>query len=352
MKKNMKLKRIVLLLLAATLIFSMCGCGGAQEDVQLDSEPSSSASAAEPESSLTPTPDPKTTPEYHCTDEIRDREVLTVGMCSKSKTCYIIPNDPEKYGELANTRGGYVPEMCRKIAEVLGVEVEFVEIGTLEAQLQAVADGDVDMVADNFTITDERLALYEMTIDFSVTEIEGDVVFLSTTPQPWLPQKKQENAEEPGSDPEPGEEPSPEPEPREMIKNEEELAHARIAVIKGSVQARNTTMQYPEAELYELADNEAILQALIEGEVDAGVFTMMNREFADKIVESILDGTVAQSSYQVITPDFRGYGLILMKGNDDLRETLNEIISDLMESGWLKDCFAAEEIKAAERGIA
>ena len=36
-------------------------------------------------------------------------------------------------------------EVCRRIAEELGVEVEFVEYATLEAQLQAVTDGDVDL---------------------------------------------------------------------------------------------------------------------------------------------------------------------------------------------------------------
>lgn len=93
------------------------------------------------------------------------------------ETCYVIPDDPEKYGELVGTRAGNVPEVCRRIAEELGVEVEFVEYATLEAQLQAVADGDVDLAADNFTITEERLALYEMTDDFNVREIEGDEVF-------------------------------------------------------------------------------------------------------------------------------------------------------------------------------
>lgn len=82
-------------------------------------------------------------------------------------------------------------EVCRRIAEELGVEVEFVEYATLEAQLQAVTDGDVDLAADNFMITEERLALYEMTDDFNVREIEGDEVFLSANPQPWLPSEEE-----------------------------------------------------------------------------------------------------------------------------------------------------------------
>ena len=35
----------------------------------------------------------------------------------------------------------------------------------------------MDLAADNFMITEERLALYEMTDDFNVREIEGDEVF-------------------------------------------------------------------------------------------------------------------------------------------------------------------------------
>ena len=138
-------------------------------------------------------------------------------MSSSSKTTYIIPDDPEKYGELAGTRDGYISEMCRRIAEELGVEVEFVEYETLEAQLQAVTDGDVDIAADNFVINEERLAIYEMTDDFSVTDIEGDEVFLSTDPQPWLPPKESD------SDSKLDEETHAEPKDRDMIQNEDEL---------------------------------------------------------------------------------------------------------------------------------
>lgn len=245
------------------------------------------------------------------------------------------------------TRAGNVPEVCRRIAEELGVEVEFVEYATLEAQLQAVTDGDVDLAADNFTITEERLALYEMTDDFNVREIEGDEVFLSTNPQPWLP--PEEETEESSSETE--DEAPVEPEPREMIQSKEELAHARIAAVKGSVQATNTAEQYPEAELHLLPDNKSILEALIAGEVDAGVFSMIDRAFADQIVQAIVDGNVAQCVYEVVTPDFRGYGLVLMKENEKLCQSINEIIAELKESGWLLECFDTEEAKAVERGI-
>ena len=347
----MKSKKFILLLLAAALIFSMCGCGATNENTESDSDPSPSASADEPEPTPTPTPtptpDPKTTPEYHSTKAVQERGVLTIGVSGSSKNNYIIPDDPEKYGELAGTRGGDVPEMCRRIAEELGIEAEFVEYETLEAQLQAVTDGEVDLAADNFVITEERLAIYEMTDNFSVVKAKGDEVFLSTNPQPWLPPEEETEAD-PGSNS--GEEEPVEPEPREMIQSEEELAHARIAVLKGSVQVTNTAKQYPEAELYEFVSNDEILEALIEGQVDAGVFTAFDRAFADQIAQAIVDEKVAQCDYEVDAgSDNRG--LVLMKGNEDLCQSLNEIIADLIESGWMLENYETEEVKAAERGI-
>lgn len=347
------MKKFILLMLAMALIVSLCGCTVSQEGTDPSSEPSSSVSVAEPEPTSTPTPeptptqDPKTTPEYHSTMAVQERGVLTIGVSGSSKNNYIIPDDPEKYGELAGTRGGDVPEMCRRIAEELGIEAEFVEYDTLEAQLQAVTDGEVDLAADNFVITEERLAIYEMTDNFSVVKAKGDEVFLSTNPQPWLPPEEETEAD-PGSNS--GEEEPVEPEPREMIQSEEELAHARIAVLKGSVQVMNTAKQYPEAELYEFASNDEILKALIEGQVDAGVFTAFDKAFADQIVQAILDEKVAQCGYEVAA-DSNNRGLILMKDNEELCQSLNEIIADLIESGWMLENYETEEAKAAERGI-
>lgn len=340
-------KKIMALVLTLSMLLCFAACGSETDSVETATSQSDSNETSEIVPASEPEPDPKTTPEYHFTEAVQERGVLTVGVSGNSKTCYVIPDDPEKYGDLAGTRAGNVPEVCRRIAEELGVEVEFVEYATLEAQLQAVTDGDVDLAADNFMITEERLALYEMTDDFNVREIEGDEVFLSTNPQPWLP--SEEETEESSSETE--DEAPVEPEPREMIQSEEELAHARIAAVKGSVQATNTAEQYPEAELHLLPDNKSILEALIAGEVDAGVFSMIDRAFADEIVEEIVDGNVAQCGYEVVTPDFRGYGLVLMKENEKLCQSINEMIAELKESGWLLECFDTEEAKAVERGI-
>ncbi len=364
----MKLKKLTLWILAMALLVSMCGCGTAQEETEPSSAPTSPAATVEseptpeptptqeptptpePTPEPTPTPVPQLAPAYHGTEAVQERGVLTIGVSGNSRTCYIIPDDPEKYGELVGTRDGYVPAFCRRIAEELGVEAEFVEYKSIGEQLQAVADGEVDLVADNFTITDERLALYEMTDNFCVSDIDADEVFLSTSPQPWLPSEEEPEADS-NSDADPDEETPAEPVPREMIQSEEELAHARIAVVSGSIQVKNVMSQYPEAELYLMDTNEKILEALAAGEVDACVFTMIDNTFADQITQEILNGRVAQCDYRVATPDFRGFGLILMKGNEDLCQSINEMLADFIESGWMLECYENESAKANERGI-
>ncbi len=267
-------------------------------------------------------PADKSDPAYHSTEAIKERGVLTVSVCTNGRHNYIIPDDVKKYGDLAGARDGSVPTLCREIARTLGVELEFVEYATVAEQLQAAASGEVDLAADNFAINEERLALYEMTDNFDVIGAVGDEVLLSTKPASG-----------------------------NRVRSEADLAQARIAVVKGSVQATKTAAQYPQAELVELADNQAVLDALVKGEADAGVFTQYNTAFLEKISQAIARGTVAQSTYEVVDQAYRGFGLILMKGNRELCAYINAMLYNRIESGWMQECFKTEEQEALERGI-
>ena len=267
-------------------------------------------------------PTDKSDPAYHSVEAIQERGVLTVSVSGDSTLNYLIPDNPKKYGDLAGTRDGTVPELCREIARALGVELKFVEYKTMAEQLQAAASGEVDLAVDNFLINKERLALYEMTDSFDVITTSGDKVYLSTKPASG-----------------------------NRVRSEADLTRARIAVVKATAQATNTGIQYPGAELLELADNQAVLDALVKGEADAGVFTAIVQAFAEKISQAIARGTVVQSSYMIHLPDYRGFGLILMKGNRNLCQFINTMLYDRIESGWMLECFKAEDREAVERGI-
>ena len=60
---------------------------------------------------------------------------------------------------------------------------------------------------------------------------------------------------------------------------------------------------------------------------------------------------MVQSSYMIHLPDYRGFGLILMKGNRNLCQFINTMLYDRIESGWMLECFKAEDREAVERGI-
>ena len=108
------------------------------------------AAFAETGESQSDLPAKESTPAGHSTDVIRERGVLTVAVSKdNSRARYVIPDNTKKYGDLAGTWDGSVPELCRRIAEELGVKVEFVEYATTQEQLDAAAAGEVDIAVDN-----------------------------------------------------------------------------------------------------------------------------------------------------------------------------------------------------------
>lgn len=264
----------------------------------------------------------KGSPSDHSTSAIKARGVLTIASESQSALDYLIPNDPEKYGDLAGTRGGAVPAIARQIAKELGVKAVFVEYDTVEEVLRATASGEVDMAAGAFLITDEREALYQMTDSYDIVAEEVHAVYLSTKPQS-------------GSIP----------------KNEAELGRARIGVVKGTGQARYTGIQYPQATLVQLPDNQAVLDAIASGDVDAGVFAAYDQVFIDLIMDAYYDGKLTFSIFQVRNPDYRGRGMVLMKGNEEFCSFINRFIYNVREDGWLLECFKTKELEAVKLGF-
>ena len=228
----------------------------------------------------------------HSVAAIQQRGTLRVALQSEnSKMSYRVPEGIKAYADRAGEPSGYVPFLCQQLAEDLGVMLEFVFYDVTEQQIVAAENNEVDISANVWSITEERLERFTMTDNILVTGIEGDEVFLRADPQ------------RPGSP---------------LIDSEEALAEARIAAVKSTVQVDNTQLQYPEADVIAYADNDAALDALLSGEVDAAVFTTFDKAFADILVQAIIDRQICQCDYEIINPEIKGVGFILMKGNDDL----------------------------------
>ena len=241
-----------------------------------------------------------------------------------SKMSYRVPEGIKAYADRAGQPSGYVPFLCRQLAEDLGVTLEFVFYDLTEQQIAAAENNEADISANVWSITEERLERFTMTDNILVTGIEGDEVFLRADPQ------------RPGSP---------------LIDSEEALAEARIAAVKSTVQVDNTRLQYPEADVIAYADNDAALDALLSGEVDAAVFTTFDKAFADILVQAIIDRQICQCDYEIVNPEIKGVGFILMKGNDDLCDYINGQLTQYRNSGLLQELNDLSESEAKAMGI-
>ena len=292
------MKKTISLLLLLLLALSAC-CASAQED---------DARIAE-----------------HSIEAIQQRGTLLVAIqTDNSKMSYWVPEGIEEFADRAGEPSGYVPLLCQQLAEDMGVTLEFVPYDLTEQQIEAAEKGEADISANVWSITEDRLERYTMTENILVTDIEGDEVFLRADP------------ERPGSP---------------LIDSEEALGLARIGAVKATVQVDNTRLQYPEAEVVAYADNDAVLEALLEGEVDAAVFTTFDKTFADILVQAIVDQQICQCDYEIANPEIKGVGFILMKGNDELCDFINDQLTLYRNNGFLQELNDLSESEARAMGI-
>ena len=292
------MKKTISLLLLLLLALSAC-CASAQED---------DARIAE-----------------HSIEAIQQRGTLLVAIqTDNSKMSYWVPEGIEEFADRAGEPSGYVPLLCQQLAEDMGVTLEFVPYDLTEQQIEAAEKGEADISANVWSITEDRLERYTMTENILVTGIEGDEVFLRADP------------ERPGSP---------------LIDSEEALGLARIGAVKATVQVDNACLQYPEAEVVAYADNDAVLEALLEGEVDAGVFTTFDKTFANILVQAIVDQQICQCDYEIANPAIKGVGFILMKGNDELCDFINDQLTLYRNNGFLQELNDLSESEARAMGI-
>ena len=292
------MKKTISLLLLLLLALSAC-CASAQED---------DARIAE-----------------HSIETIQQRGTLLVAIqTDNSKMSYWVPEGIEEFADRAGEPSGYVPLLCQQLAEDMGVTLEFVPYDLTEQQIEAAEKGEADISANVWSITEDRLERYTMTENILVTGIEGDEVFLRADP------------ERPGSP---------------LIDSEEALGLARIGAVKATVQVDNTRLQYPEAEVVAYADNDAVLEALLEGEVDAGVFTTFDKTFANILVQAIVDQQICQCDYEIANPEIKGVGFILMKGNDELCDFITDQLTLYRNNGFLQELNDLSESEARAMGI-
>ncbi len=183
---------------------------------------------------------------------------------------------------------GFDLDIVRKVAERIGVPVEFVKV-TSPTRIPLLVSGNVDLSAASMTHTQER----DKTIDFSITYYTGAQSLIVAK--------------------------------NSCIHGLKDLAGKQVSVQQGTTLEKNIAKVAPEAKVVAFKDYNSAWLALVQGRVDALTGSL-----------TILQGFSKSNADYVILPDrfsVEPFGIGVRQGDSALRDVINFTIQDMWKSG-------------------
>ena len=225
---------------------------------------------------------------YRTVEEIQGSGKIVIGVFSdKAPFGYVDEN-----GEYQ----GYDVYFAQRIAQDLGVEVEFVSTDPA-SRVENVATGKVDVILANFTVTEERAEQ----VDFALPYMQVMLGVVSP-----------ENA---------------------LITDVDQLDGKTLIVVKGTTAETFFEKNYPDVELLKYDEYADAYNALLDGRGDA--FSTDNTE--------VLAWALMNPGFAVGIDDLGNADTIapaVQKGNESLLEWLNEEIKALGEEEFFHADYA------------
>ncbi len=245
-----------------------------------------------------PIPQTDTTTELSNSDQVQaiiERGVLRVGVKQD------VPNFGYKNPDSGEFEGLEI-DIARKIAEELGVDIEFTPV-TAQTRGPLLDNGQVDLVIATFTITEERKLLYNFTTPY-YTDAVGFLVNKDSG-----------------------------------IKTFTDLNGKTIGVAQGSI---TRTLISELADKYGIAVNFAELGSYPE----LSVSLRAHRTDAFSVDQSILSGYIGSKS-ELMDFSFSAsdYGIVTKLSNKDLNNYLNSLVEKWTSDGSLQAIYDANGLE-------
>ncbi len=209
---------------------------------------------------------------------------------SRGKLIAGVKFDTPPFGSLndKNEPVGFDLDIVRKVAEHIGVPVEFVKV-TSPTRIPLLVSGNVDLSAASMTHTQER----DKTIDFSITYYTGAQSLI-------VPKDS-------------------------SIHGIKDLAGKQVSVQQGTTLEKNIAKAAPGAKIVAFKDYNSAWLALVQGRVDALTGSL-----------NILQGFSKDNPAFVILPDrfsVEPFGVGVRQGDSSLRDAINFALQDMWKSG-------------------
>jgi polar amino acid transport system substrate-binding protein len=215
---------------------------------------------------------------------------------SRGKLLAGVKYDTPPFGYLnrENKPVGFDLDLVSKIAEKIGVTVEFVSV-TSTTRIPMLVSGNVDLIAASMTHTRER----DRTIDFSITYYTGGQSLLVSASSP--------------------------------ITGIGDLKDRTVAVQQGTTLEKNIAAAAPGAKIMGFKDYNSAWLALAQGRADALTGSL-----------NILQGFSKDNKGFKIVGDLfsvEPFGIGVRQGDSSLRDAINFAIQDLWSSGQYKEIY-------------
>ena len=264
--KNTKQLLLLLAVLAAAILLAACG-----------SEESSNEAAASSESK-----------DQNAWERIEEAGKIVVGT---EGLYYPITYHDETTKELT----GYDVEVARALGEKLGLEVEFKEM-EFDGLLPALRNGQIDIAANDFAITDERKEKFDFTIP--VKHSYGSAIV-----------RESDNS---------------------GIESVEDLKGKKVGGSATSNYSKFAQEQGAEVIVY--TGSDTVLPEIVNGRVDATLndylVLMRSLEQYDKPGLKLAEG---------VKFSFSSSALVMPKDSPELKEKLDAALEELLADGTLKE---------------
>lgn len=275
------MKRFLAILFTLLLTLGVVtGCGSISEDSS-NTTNSSASDTTEGESSAK-TADADTADSnaiYRTLDEIKESGKIIIGVFSDK--------NPFGYVDENGEYQGYDVYFARRLAEDLGVELEFVSTEAA-SRVEYLKTGKVDIILANFTVTEERAE----SVDFALPYMKVALGVVSPDDA--------------------------------LITSPEDLNGKTLIVAKGTTAETYFSENYPEVNLLKFDQYADAYNALLDGRGDA--MSTDNTEVLAWALqnEGFSVGIESLGNSDTIAP-------AVSKGNDTLKDWINEEIKSLAE---------------------